>query len=40
MCIRDRLEAAKFALARATKDPERGLPEADEVEAIVRKVVG
>ena len=40
LVVSEALEAAKFALARATKDPERGLPEADEVEAIVRKVVG
>ena len=38
--VSEALEAAKFALARATKDLERGLPEADEVEAIVRKIVG
>lgn len=34
------LEAAKFALARAMADPECGLPEAVEVEAIVRRIVG
>lgn len=40
LVVSEALEAAKFALARATKDLERGLPEADEVEAIVRKIVG
>ena len=40
LVVSEALEAAKFALARATKDLERGLTEADEVEAIVRKIVG
>lgn len=40
LVVSEALEAAKFALARATADPERGLPDADEVEAIVRRIVG
>lgn len=40
LVVSEALEAAKFALARATAHPERGLPDADEVEAIVRRIVG
>lgn len=40
LVVSEALEAAKFALARATAHPERGLPEADEVEAVVRRIVG
>lgn len=40
LVVSEALEAAKFALARATAYPERGLPDADEVEAIVRRIVG
>ena len=34
------LEAAKFALVRATADPDAALPDEAEVEAVVRRIVG
>lgn len=40
LVVSEALEAAKFALARATAHPERGLPDADEVEELVRRIVG
>lgn len=40
LVVDEALEAAKFALARVTANPAAALPEASEVEAIIRKVVG
>ena len=40
LVVAEALEAAKFALARATADPDASLPEAAEVEAVVRRIVG
>lgn len=40
LVVSEALEAAKFALARAAAHPEHGLPDADEVEAVVRRIVG
>lgn len=40
LVVAEALEAAKFALARATANPTRGLPDAGEMEAIVRRIVG
>ena len=40
LVVAQALEAAKFALARATADPDASLPEAADVEAVVRRIVG
>ena len=40
LVVAEALEAAKFALARATADPDASLPDAAEVEAVVRRIVG
>lgn len=40
LVVAEALEAAKFALGRATAHPELGLPEAADVEALVRKIIG
>ena len=40
LVVAEALEAAKFALARTTADPGAPLPEAAEVEAVVRRIVG
>ena len=40
LVVAEALEAAKFALARATANPEAELPSAEDVEAVVRKIVG
>ncbi|WP_232050897.1 TetR/AcrR family transcriptional regulator [Arabiibacter massiliensis] len=40
LVVSEALEAAKFALARAAARPGHGLPDADEVEAVVRRIVG
>lgn len=39
LVVSEALEAAKFALARAAADPERRLPTADDVAAVVRRIV-
>jgi len=38
--VSEALEAAKFALYRVADDPASGLPSADEVEAVIRRIVG
>ena len=38
--VSEALEAAKFALYRVADDPASGLPEADDVEAVIRRIVG
>lgn len=38
--VSEALEAAKFALSRVSCEPEAGLPSADEVEAVIRRIVG
>lgn len=38
--VSEALEAAKFALYRVADDPSAGLPAADEVEAVIRRIVG
>lgn len=38
--VAEALEAAKFALYRVSDDPASGLPEADDVEAVIRRIVG
>lgn len=38
--VSEALEAAKFALCRAADNPGAGLPSADEVEAVIRRIVG
>lgn len=40
LVVAEALEAAKFALGRATAHPDHGLPEAADVEAVVRKIIG
>lgn len=40
LVVAEALEAAKFALARATADPDASLPDAAEAEAVVRRIVG
>ena len=38
--VSEALEAAKFALYHVADDPASGLPSADEVEAVIRRIVG
>lgn len=40
LVVSEALEAAKFALARATGHPDSGLPSAEEVEQTIKKILG